>query len=119
MISIFRRGNGGIGESEFGGFCGKNSGGKGAFWLIQKAGQQAIARGCQINVVSLNTDRPLKNVLPYVMSKSDLGQMTRVGFGVGKAGGPRQRLGDWFYSHGSCPKTLEGSVAGWAWSIPE
>lgn len=41
-----------------------------------------IARGCgcQINVSmlsSLNTDRPLKNVLPYAMSKSALDQMTR------------------------------------------
>ena len=52
---------------------------KGAFRLSQKAEQQMIARGCgcQINVVSLNTDRPLKNVLPYAMSKSALGQMTR------------------------------------------
>lgn len=38
-----------------------------------------IARscGCQINVVSLNADRPLKNVFPYAMSKSALGLMTR------------------------------------------
>lgn len=38
-----------------------------------------IARGCgcPINVVSLNADRPLKNVFPYAMSKSALGQMTR------------------------------------------
>ena len=52
---------------------------KGAFRLSQKAGQQMIARGCgcQINVVSLNTDRPLKNVLPYAMSKSALGQLSR------------------------------------------
>lgn len=52
---------------------------KGAFRLSQKAGQQMIARGCgcQINIASLNADRPLKNVLPYAMSKSALGQMTR------------------------------------------
>ena len=33
---------------------------KGAFRLSQKAGQRMISRGCgcQINVVSLNTDRP-------------------------------------------------------------
>ncbi|MCS1411540.1 MAG: Gluconate 5-dehydrogenase [Verrucomicrobia subdivision 3 bacterium] len=52
---------------------------KGAFQLSQKAGLQMIAQGggCQINIASLNTDRPLKNVLPYAMSKSALGQMTR------------------------------------------
>lgn len=49
---------------------------KGGFRLSQKAGHLMIARGCQINVVSLNTYRPLENVLPYTMSKSALGQMT-------------------------------------------
>src|SRR5262249_50290593 len=34
-------------------------------------------KGNQINVVSLNNDRPLKGVLPYAMSKAALGQMTR------------------------------------------
>jgi NAD(P)-dependent dehydrogenase (short-subunit alcohol dehydrogenase family) len=33
--------------------------------------------GSQINVASLNTDRPLTHVLPYAMSKSALGHMTR------------------------------------------
>lgn len=52
---------------------------KGAFLLSQEVGRHMIARGtgCQINVESLNTDRPLKNVLPYAMSKSALGHMTR------------------------------------------
>ncbi len=52
---------------------------KGAFWLSREVGRRMIARGCgcQINVVSLNADRPLKNVLPYAMSKAALGQMTR------------------------------------------
>ena len=34
-------------------------------------------KGNQINVVSLNNDRPLKGVMPYAMSKSALSQMTR------------------------------------------
>lgn len=52
---------------------------KGAFRLSQKAGQRMIARGCdcQINIASLNADRPLKKVLPYATSKSAIGQMTR------------------------------------------
>ena len=50
---------------------------KGGFRLSQKAGHLMIARGCQINVVSLNTYRPLENVLLYTMSKSALGQITR------------------------------------------
>jgi NAD(P)-dependent dehydrogenase (short-subunit alcohol dehydrogenase family) len=33
--------------------------------------------GSQINIASLNTDRPLKNVLPYAMSKAGIAQMTR------------------------------------------
>ena len=67
---------------------------KGGFRLSQKAGHLMIARGCQINVVSLNTYCPLENVLLYTMSKSALGQMTRAlalecGNGDGEA-----RLGD-------------------------
>ncbi len=52
---------------------------KGAFLLSQRVGKDMTARGtgCQINIASLNTDRPLKNVLPYAMSKSALAQMTR------------------------------------------
>ncbi len=52
---------------------------KGAFFLSQAVGRQMIKQqsGSQINVASLNTDRPLKNVLPYAMSKSGLGHMTR------------------------------------------
>jgi len=34
-------------------------------------------KGNQINIASLNNDRPLKGVLPYAMSKSGLSQMTR------------------------------------------
>lgn len=52
---------------------------KGAFLLAQRVGQHMVARGsgCQINIASLNTDRPLKNVLPYAMSKAGLAHMTR------------------------------------------
>jgi NAD(P)-dependent dehydrogenase (short-subunit alcohol dehydrogenase family) len=42
--------------------------------------------GCQINIASLNTDRPLKNVLPYAMSKSAIAHMTR---GLALEWGPR------------------------------
>jgi NAD(P)-dependent dehydrogenase (short-subunit alcohol dehydrogenase family) len=52
---------------------------KGAFLLSQAIGKAQLERGqgCQINIASLNTDRPLKNVLPYAMSKAGLGHMTR------------------------------------------
>lgn len=52
---------------------------KGAFLLAQAVGRHQVARGsgCQINVASLNTDRPLVNVAPYAMSKAGLSHMTR------------------------------------------
>jgi NAD(P)-dependent dehydrogenase (short-subunit alcohol dehydrogenase family) len=52
---------------------------KGAFLLSQAVGKQMLARGQgnQINVTSLNNDRPLKAVLPYAVSKAGLGHMTR------------------------------------------
>ncbi len=52
---------------------------KGAFLLSQRLGASMIERGsgCQINIASLNSDRPLKNVAPYAMSKSALETMTR------------------------------------------
>jgi gluconate 5-dehydrogenase len=52
---------------------------KGAFFLSQAVGKAMLERqsGNQINIVSLNTDRPLTNVLPYAMSKSALAHMTR------------------------------------------
>jgi NAD(P)-dependent dehydrogenase (short-subunit alcohol dehydrogenase family) len=52
---------------------------KGPFLLSLAVGKHMLARGrgSQINVVSLNNDRPLKGVLPYAMSKAALGQMTR------------------------------------------
>jgi gluconate 5-dehydrogenase len=52
---------------------------KGAFLLSQAVGRQMVeqGRGCQINIASLNTDRPLKHVAPYAMSKAAMGHMTR------------------------------------------
>jgi len=52
---------------------------KGAFLLSQAVGRQMIQQrsGSQINIASLATDRPLKHVGPYAMSKAGLGQMTR------------------------------------------
>jgi len=52
---------------------------KGAFLLSQAVGRAMLARGqgCQINVSSLNNERPLTHVTPYAISKAGLGQMTR------------------------------------------
>jgi NAD(P)-dependent dehydrogenase (short-subunit alcohol dehydrogenase family) len=52
---------------------------KGAFLLSQAVGRLMIQQGSgsQINIASLNTDRPLKNITPYAMSKAALGHMTR------------------------------------------
>jgi NAD(P)-dependent dehydrogenase (short-subunit alcohol dehydrogenase family) len=61
---------------------------KGPFLLALAVGRHMLARGrgSQIHVVSLNNDRPLRGVLPYAMSKSALGQMTR---GLALEWGPR------------------------------
>jgi NAD(P)-dependent dehydrogenase (short-subunit alcohol dehydrogenase family) len=52
---------------------------KGAFLLSQSVGRHMVERrsGSQINIASINTDRPLVNVLPYAMSKAGMGHMTR------------------------------------------
>jgi NAD(P)-dependent dehydrogenase (short-subunit alcohol dehydrogenase family) len=52
---------------------------RGAFLLSREVGKGMVARGsgCQINIASLNTDRPLKNVMPYAVSKAGIAQMTR------------------------------------------
>ncbi len=52
---------------------------KGPFLLSLAIGKHMLARGrgSQINVVSLNNDRPLKGVMPYAVSKAGLGHMTR------------------------------------------
>lgn len=52
---------------------------KGAFMLSQRIGDSMLARGegSQINIASLTSDRPLKHVLPYAMSKAGIAQMTK------------------------------------------
>jgi NAD(P)-dependent dehydrogenase (short-subunit alcohol dehydrogenase family) len=52
---------------------------KGPFLLSLAVGRAMLQRrrGNQINVVSLNNDRPLKGVMPYAVSKAGLAQMTR------------------------------------------
>ena len=52
---------------------------KGCWLLSQAVGRHMLARGAgnQINIASLNTDRPLAWVLPYAMSKAGVGHMTR------------------------------------------
>ena len=52
---------------------------KGAFLLSREVGRHMVERraGAQINIASLNTGRPLKNVSPYAMSKAGMGAMTR------------------------------------------
>ena len=52
---------------------------KGAFLVAQAVGAHMVKQGSgsQIQIASLNTDRPLKNVMPYAMSKAGIGHMTR------------------------------------------
>ncbi len=52
---------------------------RGAFFLSREIGRHMLERrsGCQINIASLNTDRPLKNVMPYAVSKAGIAQLTR------------------------------------------
>ena len=52
---------------------------RGAFLLSREVGKSMLERGSgnQINIASLNTDRPLKNVMPYAVSKAGIAHMTR------------------------------------------
>jgi NAD(P)-dependent dehydrogenase (short-subunit alcohol dehydrogenase family) len=52
---------------------------KGPFLLSVAVGRHMLERGKgnQINVVSLNNDRPLLGVMPYAVSKAGLGHLTR------------------------------------------
>ncbi len=52
---------------------------KGAFFMAQSVGRHMISagKGCQINIDSLNSHRPLNRVTPYSMSKAAMSQMTR------------------------------------------
>jgi gluconate 5-dehydrogenase len=52
---------------------------RGLFFLSQEVGKQMIAQksGAIINIDSLNTNSPLKGVLPYAMSKAGVSMLTR------------------------------------------
>ena len=52
---------------------------RGAFFMAQAVGKQMIAQGSGsiINIDSLNTYAPLKNVAPYALSKAGVVMMTR------------------------------------------
>ena len=52
---------------------------KGPFLLSLAVGKTQLERkkGNQINITSLNNDRPLRGVMPYAVSKAGLQQMTR------------------------------------------
>jgi gluconate 5-dehydrogenase len=52
---------------------------RGLFFLTQAVGKQMIAQkqGAIINIDSLNTDSPLKGVLPYAISKAGVSMLTR------------------------------------------
>ncbi len=52
---------------------------RGLFFLSQEVGRQMIEQknGTIINIDSLNTDSPLKGVLPYAISKAGVSMMTR------------------------------------------
>lgn len=52
---------------------------KGPFLLSLAVGKHMLERrqGNQINIASLNNDRPLKGVAPYAMSKAGMGHMTQ------------------------------------------
>ena len=52
---------------------------KGAYLLSNAVGKHMVDRGSgsQINITSLNNDRPLLNVAPYAMSKAAMGHMTK------------------------------------------
>lgn len=52
---------------------------KGPLFLSIEVGKQMLKRGKgnQINIVSLNNDRPVKGVVPYAMSKAAMGHMTK------------------------------------------
>ena len=52
---------------------------RGAFFMSLSAGRHMIkaGRGCQVNIDSLNTHRPLNRVTVYAMAKAAMSQMTR------------------------------------------
>lgn len=52
---------------------------KGAFFIVQEVGRKMVEQGSGsiINIDSLNTYAPVKNVTPYAMSKAGVVMMTR------------------------------------------
>jgi len=52
---------------------------KGAFFVVQEVGRQMVKQGSGsiVNIDSLNTYAPVKNVTPYAMSKGGVVMMTR------------------------------------------
>jgi len=52
---------------------------RGVFILSREVGRGMVERGggCQINIASLTSDRPLLNVAPYAISKAGVVSMTR------------------------------------------
>lgn len=52
---------------------------RGTYIMSREVGRLMVERGqgCQINIASLNNDRPLHSVGPYAMSKAAMGHMTR------------------------------------------
>ena len=52
---------------------------KGAFFIVQQVGRRMVEQGSGsiVNIDSLNTYAPLKNVAPYAMSKAGIVMMTR------------------------------------------
>jgi gluconate 5-dehydrogenase len=52
---------------------------KGAFFVVQEVGRQMVRQGSGsiVNIDSLNTYAPVKNVTPYAMSKGGVVMMTR------------------------------------------
>ncbi len=56
-----------------------NINGRGAFFMSVEVGKHMLerGRGAQINIDSLNSHKPLKNVTPYAISKAGMCNMTR------------------------------------------
>ena len=61
---------------------------RGAFWMAVAAGKVMLQQGCgsQIHIDSLNTYAPLKNVVPYALTKFGISGMSR---GLAVEWGPR------------------------------
>ena len=110
---------------------------KGAWRLSREVGRHMIRQrsGCQIQIASINTDRPLRNVLPYAMSKGAMGQMTRAlalewgrtNTPLGRLGEPEDMAGTALFLASRAAAFMTGQIlyvdggftSGWPWPIPE